>query len=236
MSAKKVRVGKSCECCGRAFEVTQREVNRGRGRFCSRSCHGKVRGAAVLKTTSPRGPNRGSFRKGENVGESHPRFVPRLRFRCEFCESDFEVQAWVAKQTTNRNRFCSARCRSRHRSVFGSGPNAPDYVGGKVTYRGPNWIEARTAVIVAQKGACAHCGVFRGKRLPVHHIKPFREFESYVEANRRENLIGLCQSCHMKAERPVTKRRRVGPPSSSPRPAKPSPGRDTSGPRRDRTL
>jgi predicted HNH restriction endonuclease len=34
----------------------------------------------------------------------------------------------------------------------------------------------------------------------VHHIRPFREFRDSAEANQRENLIGLCQSCHMKTE------------------------------------
>jgi predicted HNH restriction endonuclease len=41
--------------------------------------------------------------------------------------------------------------------------------------------------------------------LPVHHIKPFREFDHPEEANKPENLIGLCQSCHMKREPRVRK-------------------------------
>ncbi len=37
--------------------------------------------------------------------------------------------------------------------------------------------------------------------MPVHHKRPFRLFWFASEANRRSNLVGLCQSCHMKIER-----------------------------------
>jgi DEAD/DEAH box helicase domain-containing protein len=37
----------------------------------------------------------------------------------------------------------------------------------------------------------------------VHHKTPFRAFPSAAEANRLENLITVCQSCHRKVEQNV---------------------------------
>jgi DEAD/DEAH box helicase domain-containing protein len=34
----------------------------------------------------------------------------------------------------------------------------------------------------------------------VHHKVPFRQFNSIAEANRMDNLITLCPTCHQKAE------------------------------------
>lgn len=193
------RIVKPCGSCGKPVSVRPVEHEAGRGRYCSRRCAGLVSGKAKLAKRSVYEANSGSFKAGEHLNTNHPRWVEPIRFTCEFCGSGFELKPWVVRQNGGA-RFCSKQCRSRYRSVFMSGSNAPDYVGGKLTYRGPDWIEARTVVIVDQKGACAHCGKFLGKKLPVHHIKPFREFETSGEANVRSNLVGLCQSCHMKAE------------------------------------
>lgn len=48
-----------------------------------------------------------------------------------------------------------------------------------------------------------------GKSLPVHHVKPFREFRTVEQANARSNLVGLCQSCHMRREHPPSPRRKA---------------------------
>ena len=106
--------------------------------------------------------------------------------------------------TSAANLYCSKSCRSEHRRVALSGPNAPVWVGGPKTYRGRDWQRTRMRVVIEQCGHCAHCSTFVGRSLPVNHIRPFREFQAPEEANRRENLIGLCQPCHMRAEpRPV---------------------------------
>jgi DEAD/DEAH box helicase domain-containing protein len=88
---------------------------------------------------------------------------------------------------------------------------------------GPNWVEQRRAALVRDGHRCQTCGAtaanaatpeatggdIGGGRsgLHVHHIRPFREFsyvpgenEHYRQANRLENLITLCPSCHRRAE------------------------------------
>jgi 5-methylcytosine-specific restriction endonuclease McrA len=44
---------------------------------------------------------------------------------------------------------------------------------------------------------CQHCGA---PGSDVHHIRPFRFFTDYREANELTNLITLCKPCHRRAD------------------------------------
>lgn len=82
---------------------------------------------------------------------------------------------------------------------------------------GPNWQEQRQKALQRDDYRCRTCGAgpdFAGHEKPqsgrglhVHHVRPFRDFgyvpgdnETYRQANRLENLITLCASCHRRAE------------------------------------
>jgi 5-methylcytosine-specific restriction endonuclease McrA len=146
-----------------------------------------------------RRPPREYARPPVRRGAANHKWVPALRFTCEQCGLEFERKPWRARGTANR--FCSRPCLETFRRERESGENAPDWVGGPVTRRGRGWLRIRAQVVTEQGGNCAHCGRHVGKSLPVNHIRPFREFASAAEANQRDNLIGLCQPCHMRAER-----------------------------------
>lgn len=84
-----------------------------------------------------------------------------------------------------------------------TGENNPAWRGGYKPYYGPNWSEQRRKVLARDNYRCIQCGRAKEgnrKELDVHHIIPFGEFgiEHYAEANREENLITLCMSCHRK--------------------------------------
>lgn len=75
--------------------------------------------------------------------------------------------------------------------------------------RGSNWEQQRNRARARDGYRCRHCGVHerpeRGH--DVHHIQPFRTFgfvrgknDNYLEANRLENLVTLCRSCHRRVE------------------------------------
>jgi DEAD/DEAH box helicase domain-containing protein len=75
--------------------------------------------------------------------------------------------------------------------------------------RGPNWEEQRGRARARDGYRCRHCGVGEreGRAHDVHHIQPFRTFgyvrgqnDRYLEANRLENLVTLCRSCHRRVE------------------------------------
>ncbi len=75
--------------------------------------------------------------------------------------------------------------------------------------RGPNWEQQRNRARERDGYRCVHCGAPErpGYAHDVHHILPFRTFgyvrgenDRYLEANRLENLVTLCRSCHYRVE------------------------------------
>jgi DEAD/DEAH box helicase domain-containing protein len=75
--------------------------------------------------------------------------------------------------------------------------------------RGPNWEQQRNRARARDGHRCRHCGVAEQPRRAhdVHHVQPFRTFgyvrdqnDRYLEANRLENLVTLCRSCHRRVE------------------------------------
>jgi len=70
---------------------------------------------------------------------------------------------------------------------------------------GPGWNRLREAVRARDGYRCQVCGTPESsdRQHDVHHKIPFRAFTSAAEANRMENLITLCHSCHRQAEQNV---------------------------------
>jgi DEAD/DEAH box helicase domain-containing protein len=75
---------------------------------------------------------------------------------------------------------------------------------------GPNWPSQRDGARARDKYRCRQCGATEreGRHHDIHHITPFRTFgyipgvnDTYELANRLENLITLCSSCHRRVER-----------------------------------
>lgn len=66
---------------------------------------------------------------------------------------------------------------------------------------GPNWDSIRNQVRLRDRYTCQNCGLVEQKiQHHVHHKIPFRQYSSADQANRHDNLITLCPSCHKKAE------------------------------------
>jgi len=73
--------------------------------------------------------------------------------------------------------------------------------------KGANWEERRKEVLEDYDCECVNCGVSEEEHikrkdtsLHVHHIIPFKRFNRVENANRSENLIPLCSSCHKALE------------------------------------
>ncbi len=66
---------------------------------------------------------------------------------------------------------------------------------------GPDWEKIRHNALRRDGNRCQVCGTtLFGESLHVHHIKPFRSFNSQETANQLQNLISLCPACHQRAE------------------------------------
>jgi DEAD/DEAH box helicase domain-containing protein len=66
----------------------------------------------------------------------------------------------------------------------------------------PGWNRLRETVRLRDGYRCQGCGLSENgnRQHAVHHKIPFRQFLSANEANRMDNLVTLCPSCHRKAE------------------------------------
>jgi hypothetical protein len=194
-----------CGECNSPFHV--KPYRRATARFCSFKCGGAWHARTRLNDGKPKPHMRGNkLRLGMRpanafavgaVGEKSLRWQEGVERTCEHCKKSFRQKPWLERQN-GPARFCGKACFAA--SGCFTRERSPLWVGGPKTYRGRGWSAARTAVVTEQDGACADCGKHVGKSLPVHHRRPFREFATAEEANQRSNLVGLCQSCHMKAE------------------------------------
>jgi len=163
-----------CDHCGDKVEKMAKNVNRNKNNFCDNECYGNWR--------------------TELTGENNPKYN-RIKVRCEFCGSEKHIQ----ENEYNRNdkHFCDKEC-----YFSWTRENIKD----NYTYYGNNWNKISSKVRNRDE-KCKRCGISNnscndryGCQLHVHHITPLKEFSNKSEANKMENLISLCPSCHMKVE------------------------------------
>jgi len=129
---------------------------------------------------------------------------------CPNCGKGFIVPAGEAE----RRITCSWKCRNEWWVKTGkmAGENGPNWKGGIDKRRGANWDEARQIVIKRDRNRCIMCSATRKeKRIDVHHVIPYRLFDNDKEANNPNNLVCLCVSCHMKADRTYSQMEKIGP-------------------------
>lgn len=101
---------------------------------------------------------------------------------------------------TNGYIFCSRKCDIDYRKyVHNIGARKSKI--GKKKYYGEHWNKIADEVRERDGYECYDCGISQeeyGKKLSVHHIVPFVYFDTYVEANKKINLVSLCEGCHRK--------------------------------------
>lgn len=116
---------------------------------------------------------------------------------CSYCGVQFHKKP---SQKRVEKNFCNATCMK----LGMVGENNSNWLGGHYDYYGANWITQRVKARERDGHTCQRCGVKNiGKNHSAHHIIPFRMFglKNYIKANQLDNLITLCQSCHMVVER-----------------------------------
>ena len=117
---------------------------------------------------------------------------------CAHCRKSVQVKDWYAEVV--ELHYCGDACR---KMWISEQPDLQPKVGTPSHRRGANWAEQSDRARERDEYACRICGQSEedlGRQLDVHHKIPYRNFKSNVEANRLENLITVCPSCHAKIE------------------------------------
>lgn len=151
------------------------------------------------------------------AGSSDPVFSDQLQLRfanstraprgqeetvpCEHCGKPNRIPNWIAARKF-RLHFCGKACLDAWTSVL------PDdgkrmVLRGRPEYRGGNWKVQAARARERDGFRCRNCGVTEaslGRQLDVHHTTPVRLFASTVAANRLDNLVSVCASCHKRLE------------------------------------
>ena len=177
---KKEKVGVECVQCGDIFEVYP--YRKETASFCSRECKDKHQSTVT--------------------GEDAPNYRGQTKtFECQQCGGKFE--RYVRK---NDCIYCSKECYQEASKEMFKGEANPVWRGGYDGYYGPNWKEQRQAALERDNYECQDCGD-QSEGNHVHHKKRMgwfkEEYESpqwYLRANKLENLVTLCPSCHMQRE------------------------------------
>lgn len=186
-SSKKFRcrfVETTCKTCGKAIKIRHGDYNRSMREHgyvtCSRKCSSIAKGTTIL-------------------------------IKCSECGKEY-YRAKSLVQSNIKYYFCSKECQDKNSEYRPSGKDHYNFINGDTSYkRGENWLQVRREVRERDNFTCQICGKTEeevGKLLDVHHIKPYRLFDNYEEANDLTNLIALCPSCHHKLESEEAKKER----------------------------
>lgn len=116
---------------------------------------------------------------------------------CEVCGGSFRRTAAALKRV--RHSFCSVPCRQS----FYVGEANGSFRGGHSSNRGRGWAALARSIRERDGHRCRRCGKTAAdnrQALSVDHVIPWRTFSDHSEANRPENLVALCRSCHSKKQ------------------------------------
>lgn len=161
----------TCDWCNTKFARCDSQMTEG-GSYCSESCYG-----LSLKAKDK---------------TEHSNWKGKVELICDECGNSYrDYQSRVDRYEHN---FCSYDCFVLFETTHGESRNY-----------GPNWEEISEKVRERDDNICTYDGCSRtectdGRKLHVHHIIPFIEFENRKEANKMENLRTLCAKHHRAVE------------------------------------
>jgi len=180
----KKRVIKICETCSNEFTVYQA---RSKARFCSWTCRAsRPKRICVI------------------CGNA---FYPKPSYTQPTCSHECGYKlAGLGRAGKPRPPYVAKKVSDGLKRYYNGDPSRHwNYQGGISHFhgRGNGWNTIKKIARERDNYTCQICGVTEGKlgkRLAVHHRIPYHNFSTPSEANALDNLICVCQSCHMKLE------------------------------------
>jgi 5-methylcytosine-specific restriction endonuclease McrA len=136
----------------------------------------------------------------QNIIRHHHSEDTRLAV-CAFCGAPITRKpSQIGKYTDN---YCDSTCKAKHQqrpNPSRSGAACPAYTHGQACL-GSGWVGARRLARDRDEHRCQICGITAteyGRALSVHHLVPISEFADKSEAHTLDNLVTLCQPCHVR--------------------------------------
>ncbi len=171
-----------CEWCGTDLKRQPHRVEQFERQFCDMRCQGRWFS---------------EHRSGEN---SHHWIESTVT--CDYCGEEFHRPS----SDMYDHNFCDEDCRNKWLSEVRVGENHPLWEGcSEYVYYGPNWHQQRKKALERDDYTCQRCGAEPdeiGRNPDVHHIDRTALVNGdYETANRLDNLICLCRTCHNAMER-----------------------------------
>lgn len=167
-TARYSRVVLACSQCGQDFERKRYMAHwsQERGPFCGFECYGR------WQAQHTRGP-------------SNPFYNPARHqlLTCDYCGTSFHRPKWIR---SGELHFCTRHCFQHFAKVA--------YRRGLPRSYGRSWISVRKQALRRDHHQCQDCGA--GTDLVVHHKRPYKSFESSLDAHVLDNLVTLCRACH----------------------------------------
>lgn len=176
------KVTLACAGCGENVERWKSQLDRREDVYCSPECY-------HTHYERPSGADSWLFNS--------------IQVKCDYCGDSTERRPSRVKRSGSV--YCSRECADKGHSERMSADGNPKWDGGNYThYYGPNWSKQRTAALERDGHECQYCGHDGSDlKLCVHHIRKIRHYKNqcdapewYERANRLNNLVTLCRSCH----------------------------------------
>ena len=168
-------------------------------KYCCRECFKGLIGyknceLCGIKFKPAHKQNRFCSRKCSSKNKSINKTINTL---CDYCGKEI---SYIKYKQKFKHHFCSVDCGARYRSDNLYGERHPLWLGGKIDGRGYRWRKIRKIVLEKYKYTCQKCGRIpkETNNLDVHHIKRFRDFDNSKDANKLNNLLLVCKTCHTK--------------------------------------
>ncbi len=177
------RVSRVCIVCGASFWVQRSKAQR--FSTCSPACRAVRMHAQAIKNQPI-----AAMRSGQVTTARATAQRPIVACGCG-CGATFQVKPSRLAQRINGRVFLTRA----HYEAWFWGTNTTNWQGGHRPDYGPNW-KAQRALARARDRVCQTCQSTHP--LVVHHIRFFVDCADYHEANRLENLVTLCRTCHMR--------------------------------------
>ena len=141
-------------------------------------------------------------------------FNVEYRYECADCGHILITDEWPDEcpACADRRRERAEVAERREARKNASVARMPDGAGGYqyAPYYGQEWQDVREEALRRDGHECQSCGLTHedhkaddslfGEGLHVHHIQKACEFDDPRDANRLENLVSLCATCHRKSE------------------------------------